>query len=99
MRLFEAKMSLGWMAENFPILNGTKNANTVRTRDRLRILPAAKPIQSILLPISVNTIFNIKETFPQIRSSIRIFITSLSLRKHVLEPRPVYVGREGSYGG
>jgi hypothetical protein len=47
MLFFETKISLGWMAENFPTLNGTKNITTVPTRERLRILPPAKRIQSI----------------------------------------------------
>jgi hypothetical protein len=98
MLLFETKMSLGWMAEKFPTLNGTKNVSTVPTTEGLRILPPAKSIQSMSHPIAVKT-FNIKEKVPQIRTSIRIFINSMSLRRHVFEPRPVYGGGEGSCGG
>ena len=58
-----------------------------------------KDIQSISHPIAVKTVFNIKEKAPQIRSSIRIFITSTSLRRHEFESRPVCGGGEGSCGG
>jgi len=58
MSLFETKMSLGWMAEKFPTLNGTKNLTTVPTRERLGIITPAKRIQSISHPTVVKTLYN-----------------------------------------
>jgi len=52
MLLYETKMSPRWMAEKFATLNGTKNFTTVPTRERLRILPLAKHIQSITSTIN-----------------------------------------------